>query len=70
MLFDMEADRSEQRDIAPEHPEVVARLKAVFDRIDAEAPEEFHIPARAPKLLWLHGGELRYDREIKPLAFE
>ena len=70
MLFDMQADRSEQRDVAAEHPEVVARLKAIFDRIDSDVPRDFPIPTRVPKLLWLQGGELRYDREIKPLPFE
>ena len=70
MLFDMRADRSEQRDVAAEHPEVVARLKAIFDRTDAEVPRNFRVPTRVPKLLWLQGGELRYDREIKPLPFE
>ena len=70
MLFDMEADRGEQRDVADEHPEVVARLKAIFDRMDADVPEEFETGSRAPKLLWLHGGELRYDREIKPLPLQ
>ncbi|MDE0104397.1 MAG: sulfatase [Bryobacterales bacterium] len=70
MLFDMAADRGEQRDVADEHPEVVARLKGIFDRMDADVPEEFEIGSRAPELLWLHGGELRYDREIKPLPLE
>lgn len=70
MLFDMRVDRSEQRDVAAEHPEVVARLKAMFDRIDADVPRDFPIPTRVPKLLWLQGGELRYDREIKPLPIE
>lgn len=68
MLFDMRTDRSEQRDVAASHPEVVARLKAAFDRIDAQAPREFPGVARSPKLLRLQGGELRYDRVIEPGA--
>jgi len=31
MLFDLEADRAEQHNVAQEHPEVVARLKSLFD---------------------------------------
>ncbi len=67
MLFDMRADLSEQEDVATEHPEVVERLAALFRRMDADVPESFEIPPPVPELLWLHGGELRYDREIIPL---
>ncbi len=70
MLFDMDTDLAEQQDVAAEHAEVVARLKAIFDRVDAAVPREFHIGTRVPDLLRLHGGELRYDRQIKPLPFE
>ena len=70
MLFDMEADRGEQRDIASEHPAIVARLKALFDRFDAEVPTEFESGLRSPKILWIKGGELRYDRQIKPLRHD
>ena len=70
MLFDMESDPSEQRDVASEHPEVVARLKAIFDRIDSQAPTDFPTPTRPERLLWLQGGELRYDRQISPLPVE
>ena len=66
MLFDMEADRSEQRDVASDHPDVVQRLKAIFDRIDAQVPATFRTGSRAPKLLRLEGGALRYDRAIEP----
>ena len=31
MLFDLEADRSEQHNVADAHPKVVKRLKAMFD---------------------------------------
>lgn len=34
MLFDLANDPGEQRDVAGEHPEVVARLKKHFDEID------------------------------------
>ena len=68
MLFDMRTDRAEQRDVAASHPEVVARLKAAFDRIDAQAPREFPGGASSPTLLRLQGGALRYDRVIEPVA--
>lgn len=38
MLFDLEADPSEQHNVAAEHPEVVARLKRLFDEMNAQVP--------------------------------
>lgn len=68
MLFDMEADRGEQRDVAAEHPEVVARLRKIFDKMDAQTPDGYPAAPRAPEILWIRGGELRYDRLIEPVA--
>jgi hypothetical protein len=66
MLFDLETDPSEQRDVAAEHPEVVQRLKAVFDKMEAEA-KAIARPPRPPGpmkgIMRLKGGELRYDVE-------
>jgi hypothetical protein len=64
MLFDMEADPGEQHDVAAEHPDVVARLRGLFDKLDAEAPREGR-PERhgAGGVRRLSGGELRYDVE-------
>jgi len=45
MLFDLEADPSEQHNVAKEHPEVVARLKGLFDKMNAQVPP----PPRANK---------------------
>jgi uncharacterized sulfatase len=72
MLFDLEADPGEQRNLAAQHPEIVKRLKALFDATNKEVP---HFPApesaylfREPErgqtrpLMRLIGGELRYDR--------
>ena len=59
MLFDLEADPSEQRDVADSHPDVVKRLKALFDEHDGEALSR---PAAGfTGLRRIKGGELRYD---------
>ncbi len=39
MLFDLENDPSEQHDVAVQNPEVVKRLKAMFDQLNAQVPE-------------------------------
>ena len=72
MLFDLEADRGEQHDVADRHPDVVKRLLAMFEKTKAQVPEFptpksdylFAAPAkgRPRKLMRLIGGELRYDR--------
>jgi uncharacterized sulfatase len=63
MLFHLESDPGEQRDVAEQHPDVVARLKGMFDRMEKEVPdfrlEETH---GARGVQRLQGGELRYDR--------
>jgi arylsulfatase A-like enzyme len=72
MLFDLDADRGEQRDVADQHPEVVKRLLANFKQTEAEVPtfpqpKSDYLFGPAPKgqprtLMRLIGGELRYDR--------
>ena len=60
MLFDLEADPSEQQDVADSHPDVVKRLKALFDEVDGvETPQP---AAGFSGLRRVMGGELRYDR--------
>lgn len=63
MLFDLEADPGEQKNVAAENPDVVARLKALFDKTNRDVPavkqEERH---GATGIRRLQGGELRYDR--------
>ena len=66
MLFDLEADPAEQRDVAAERPEVVARLKSLFDKMAAQVPDELPNPPSVTPVMMLMGGELRYDRVIKP----
>jgi len=66
MLFDLETDPGEQRDVAAQHPDVVARLKAYFDKMEAEAkatPRRPRQPGPMKGILRLKGGELRYDLE-------
>ena len=61
MRFDLEADPSEQRDVADAHPEGVKRLKSLFDEFDVETtrPEpEF------PGIRRVKGGALRYDQYL------
>ena len=66
MLFDMEADPAEQHDVAAAHPEVVRRLKRIFDEIDAQVPARLPTQRGRPEVLRLKGGDLRYDRVAKP----
>ena len=75
-LFDLEADRGEQHDVASEHPEVVKYLMAMFEKTRAEVPKlppssSDYLFIRPEKghprtLMRLIGGELRYDRIPEP----
>ena len=75
MLFDMENDSSEQVNLAAKHPEVVARLKALFDKTKADM-KDIPVPAdeylfgeenqKKGVLMRVIGGELRYDRIPQP----
>ncbi len=38
MLFDLESDPAEQHNVADEHPDVVKRLKGLFDRMASQMP--------------------------------
>jgi uncharacterized sulfatase len=64
MLFDLENDPAEQSDVSGSHPDVVKRLKALFDKMDAQVtrqgPPERHGSAGIRRLT---GGQLRYDLE-------
>ena len=60
MLFDLETDPSEQQDVADSHPDVVRRLKALFDEVDGD-----EVPRPEPEfseLQRVRGGDLRYDK--------
>jgi arylsulfatase A-like enzyme len=71
MLFDMEADPAETRDISADHPDVVQRLQKLFEKINADAPKAGP-PERhgAGGVRRLTGGQLRYDRLPKPRSLE
>jgi uncharacterized sulfatase len=62
MLFDLDADPGEQHDVAEQNPDVVARLKKLFDRMDDQVPP-IGRPERhgAGGVMRLKGGALRYD---------
>ncbi|MGB0580197.1 MAG: hypothetical protein ACPGVU_10895, partial [Limisphaerales bacterium] len=76
MLFDLETDRGESNNVAAQKPEVVKRLKTIFDQTVKEFPKFPSAPVdylfAEPKkgerrtLMRLIGGELRYDRVPKP----
>ncbi|MHC4110016.1 MAG: sulfatase family protein [Planctomycetota bacterium] len=60
MLFDIEADPAEQHDVSKKHPEVVKRLKALYDKTLAQVPK-FNRPKRFNGLRRIKGGSLSYD---------
>ncbi len=45
-LFDLHGDPGEQHDVAEKHPEVVARLKLLYDEVAKEAVKESGTPAK------------------------
>jgi uncharacterized sulfatase len=76
MLFNLATDPAEQHNVADQHPDVVQRLLAKFEKARSEIPE-FPAPksdyllqpppkGRPRTLMRLIGGALRYDRIPKP----
>jgi hypothetical protein len=49
MLFDLEADPAERHDVAARHPDVVTRLKAMFDEHEKQVPADPQRPAAGKK---------------------
>jgi arylsulfatase A-like enzyme len=60
MLFDLEADPAEQHDVSKKYPDVVKRIKAIYEKTLAEVPD-FEQPKRFKQLRRLKGGDLNYD---------
>jgi arylsulfatase A-like enzyme len=60
MLFDLEADPTEQHDVSKQHQDVVERLKAIYDKTFAQVPD-FKRPKRFDGLRRIKGGDLNYD---------
>ena len=61
MLFDLDSDPGEQHDIAAKKPEVVAQLKAKFDKMDAQVPKFGPIQPAWKGVRNMKGGNLRYE---------
>jgi arylsulfatase A-like enzyme len=64
MLFDLATDPAEQHDVSASHPDIVAKMKEVFARMEKEVG-----PPRVERgwggVKVLKGGELRYDRVVE-----
>jgi uncharacterized sulfatase len=45
-LFDLSSDPAEQHDVAAQHPDLVARLKKVFDAMNEQVPDGLESPNR------------------------
>ncbi len=72
MLFDLDNDRGEQKNVADDHPDIVKEMLAKFQAMEKQFPK-FKVPkndylfkkpkpGRPRSLMRLIGGELRYDR--------
>jgi len=60
MLFDIEADPAEQHDVGEQHPNIVERLKALYDTAIAQMPA-FKQPKRYRSLRRIRGGDFDYS---------
>lgn len=63
MLFDLERDPAEARDVAERNPDVVKRLKRLFDKMDAQVPALAPLRPRWEGVRQIRGGNLKYVPE-------
>jgi len=59
MLFDLETDPAEQHDVSSQHPDVVKRLKTIYEKTVTQVPT-FEQPKRFKQLRHIKGGDLKY----------
>jgi hypothetical protein len=57
MLFDLQADPAEQHDVSKKYPDVVKRLKSIYDKTLAQVPE-FKKPKQFRQLKRIKGGDI------------
>ena len=61
MLFDLQEDPAEQHDVSAQNPEVVTRLKALFDKMDAQVPKFPPVKRAWQGMRRIRGGDLKYE---------
>ena len=59
MLFDIDKDVSEQNDISKQYPDVVKKLKRIYDEMMQDVPS-YSPPEKFDSLKWIRGGDLNY----------
>ena len=68
LLFDTQADIGESKNLAPEHPEIHARLHgeltAYLKRVEARIPEP-NPEANADKYIEVYGGDPKRQKELE-----
>jgi uncharacterized sulfatase len=65
MLFDLHNDPAEQHNVAAKHPDVVKRLRAMFEELDAVAEKAPPPAPPYPEIRTVKGGALRYDEFVQ-----
>ena len=55
MLYDLQNDPGESKNLAVTHPAIVARLRSAYEDWNSDLPEESIIPAKRSTLSEMHG---------------